>query len=64
LRLFSYRYWALARMESVAAAARTRLHFQSFGTTAGLHDHETNARLVHAFYRASGVDRLTKYLLT
>jgi len=24
------------------------------------HDHVTNARLVHAFYRASGVDCLTK----
>jgi len=24
------------------------------------HDRETNARLVHAFYRSSGVDRITK----
>jgi len=47
------------RMESVAAA-RTRLHFQSIGTTAGLHDRETKARLVHAFYRSCGVDRITK----
>jgi len=28
--------------------------------TAGLHDRVTNARLVHAFYRSSGVDRKAK----
>jgi len=32
-------------MESVAAA-RTRLHFQSFGMTGGLHDRKTNAQLL------------------
>jgi len=47
------------RMESVAAAW-TRLHFQSFGTTAGLHNCESKARLVHAFYWSSGVDHITK----
>jgi len=41
-----------AHME-LMAAAQMRLHFQSFGTAAGLHDRETNARLVHAFYRSS-----------
>jgi len=46
-------------MESVAAA-RTRLHFQFFDTTVGLHERETKVRLVHAFYRSSGVDRITK----
>jgi len=34
--------------------------FQSFGTTAGLQNRETKARLVHAFYRPSGMDRITK----
>jgi len=37
-------------MESMAAA-RMRLHFQSFGMT---------AKQVHAFYRSSGVDRIAK----
>jgi len=46
-------------MESVAAEW-TRLHFQSFGTTAGLHDRETIARIMHAFYWSSGVDRIIK----
>jgi len=46
-------------MESVAVA-QTRLHFQSFDMTAGLHDRKTKARLVHTFYRSSGVVRITK----
>jgi len=46
-------------MESVAAAWM-RLHFKSFGTTAGLHNHETKAQLVHAFYRSSKVDLINK----
>jgi len=44
----------------IGGAARTRLHFHSFGTTAGLHDRAAKARLVHAFYRPNGVDRITK----
>jgi len=46
-------------MESVAAAW-TRLHFQSFGMTVGLHDRKTKARLVHVFYWSSGVDYITE----
>jgi len=47
------------RMESVAAA-RGRLRFQSFGTsTAGLHDRETKARLVHQRCAGSGVQEST-----
>jgi len=49
----------ISGMESVVPA-RTIINFQSFGMTAGLHDCEINAQLVHAFYRSSGVYRITE----
>jgi len=49
----------LTHMESVAAAW-TRLLFQSFGTTAGLHNRETIAWLVYAFYQSNRLDCKTK----